>query len=139
VFNNTFASSPAWTGASAYGVEFHNVKNAKLQNNIFYNIGHNTAPYVFVDAVRDGLTVGNNLVYDSDGSAPVLPEASIPRSGDVWQPSLGPKFANAAVYDYHLQSGSPAINAGTNVSNGHDKDNYTRTSGSYDIGAYEYH
>ncbi|MFB6456057.1 choice-of-anchor Q domain-containing protein [Chitinophaga sp. Hz27] len=54
------------------------------------------------------------------------------------------KFVNAAAQDYHLQSTSPLIDSGTNVSQtlnlGIDFDGVTRPQGNgIDIGAYEYH
>jgi hypothetical protein len=53
-----------------------------------------------------------------------------------------PKFVNTATYDFHLQSGSPAVDAGTNSVSTHVKSDYagaTRPQGTaYDIGAHEY-
>jgi chitodextrinase len=51
-----------------------------------------------------------------------------------------PKFVNASTNDFHLQSTSPAINAGATIASvTTDKDGVTRPQGSaYDIGAYEY-
>jgi len=49
-------------------------------------------------------------------------------------------FVNPAAGDYHLKATSPAINAGTTLSDvTDDLEKYPRTAGSYDIGCYEYH
>jgi len=49
-------------------------------------------------------------------------------------------FVNEAAGDYHLRSTSPAINAGTTLTDvTNDLEGYPRTAGSYDIGCYEYH
>jgi hypothetical protein len=50
------------------------------------------------------------------------------------------RFVNAASYDFHLQAGSPAIDAGLTISQiVNDCDGTLRLQGArYDIGAYEY-
>lgn len=49
-----------------------------------------------------------------------------------------PLFINFSEDDYHLSSGSPCINSGTDISGVNiDLDGNSRIAGSYDIGAYE--
>ena len=52
---------------------------------------------------------------------------------------VDPKFVNAAADNFNLQSGSPAINAGTNAYGlaSEDLDGGPRAVGTVDIGAYE--
>ena len=55
--------------------------------------------------------------------------------------SINPYFLDAAGGDFHLQSGSPAINAGKDLSSDFttDFDGNSRTKdGDFDIGAYEF-
>lgn len=50
-----------------------------------------------------------------------------------------PRFVNVAAGDYHLATGSPAIDAGKNVGVATDLDGIARPQGAgFDIGAYEY-
>lgn len=49
-------------------------------------------------------------------------------------------FVDPANHNFHLKSTSPAINAGTTLTEVvDDLEDYPRTAGSYDIGCYEYH
>jgi len=57
-------------------------------------------------------------------------------SGGAGTVSGNPKFVNAGAGDYHLQSSSPAIGAGSSVGPVSDRDGIVRF-GSWDIGAYE--
>jgi hypothetical protein len=50
-----------------------------------------------------------------------------------------PLFVNASVNDFHLQLGSPAVNAGTELGVDRDLDGTPRPQGAgYDIGAFEF-
>ena len=134
VVNNTFASdlSLPYTG----GVHLVDCPNSTVENNIFYNFPSN-----FIGALRiegsaaSGLVAGNNLYFRTDGgshSAPTYP-------GDIR--GQDPRFANPSAGDYHLQTGSPAIDAGVSLGGllGTDRDGVSRPQGaSHDIGAYEF-
>jgi hypothetical protein len=88
----------------------------------------------------------NNLVfgnqkdwgYNHDGTTTTLQAAGFSVIGTV---TLDPGFVDAASGDYHLATGSHAIDKG--VSNGapdHDLDGIMRPVGpAWDIGAYEWH
>ncbi|HEX9118168.1 MAG TPA: choice-of-anchor Q domain-containing protein, partial [Anaerolineae bacterium] len=59
-------------------------------------------------------------------------------AGDVGMVYSDPRFVNPGKGDYHLQPGSPAINAGANLGITVDLDGNPRPAlGGYDIGAYE--
>ena len=61
-------------------------------------------------------------------------------SGDVSNNFVGdPKFVSIANNDFHLTSGSPAIDGGANLGSPYDTDKDGNSRGSsWDIGAYEY-
>jgi hypothetical protein len=84
----------------------------------------------------NGLDIGNNLAYNSDGS---IPQTYYNHSKDIW--AVNPMFVNPAAMDYHLQAGSPAIDAGYDLTGlvTEDYDSNPRPQGAgYDIGAFEY-
>jgi hypothetical protein len=134
IFQNTFRSELNYTGASGYGIEFHDSPNSKLQNNIFYNVGRHQYAYYGIAGISSGISVKNNLIYMSDNRNP----AGSPTSGDLWQ--VNPNFADQAANDYRLNSNSPAIDSGITISSvTNDYAGNSRPQGAgYDIGAYEY-
>jgi len=85
-------------------------------------------------------TVDYNLLWNSDGSTPRLTPSK--QANELLQ--VDPKFIKYTgthnLNDYYLQSSSPAINAGTTVSDiTKDYAGTSRPQGSaYDIGAYEF-
>jgi hypothetical protein len=107
--------------------------NCDFKNNIVYQGKGLTAGSCRYNATCTG---SNNLLYRSDHTFYV---------GDPWvYPNdvlnLDPKFVDVANKNFHLQSGSPAINTGAMLSGfSTDKDGITRPQGSgWDIGAYKY-
>jgi hypothetical protein len=126
VFNNTFV------GSQRLGIHVDNAAawNLFIRNNIIVNNG---SADVQVDHAMS-VTVENNLlstqVVNSIGSG-------LTASGNFVD---DPLFMNAAGNDYHLQSGSPAIDraSGTDVPTT-DFDGNVRPIGSAaDLGAFEY-
>ena len=119
-------------GAFGHGSYSNNV----IVNNTIYqsklsciNIGY-----------ADTATVRNNICYQN-GSDGV--NTSLAGSGNVIDHNLlgtNPLFVNAGLGDFHLQSGSPAIDAGVTVSVASpDLAGTPRPQGSaYDLGAYEF-
>ncbi len=133
IVNNTFASDLSFPLSSGPpGVGLSQTQNAVVKNNIFYDF---LAPSVWVaDSVSaQGLDVGYNLIYRSDGRTP----SGSPYPHDLWQ--INPMFADPASGDFHLQSCSPAVDAGVTLANiTDDFAGNPRPQGvSYDIGAYE--
>jgi len=108
------------------------LRNVTIKNNAFFDCGSSTFGYVNVL----GLTanVDYNAVYMSSGPAP----AGGPRPNDVWM--VDPKFVNFAAKDFHLQVGSPLIDAGVTLAEvSDDLDGNPRPQHhKYDIGAYEF-
>jgi len=114
------------TGHSGYAlVSFGADKTIKVYNTIFAN---NT---------NDWYVEGSHIVTHSlfDGSLPFGVTGNNNITGD-------PQFVDTANDDYHLQSTSPAINAGDNTVSGllsEDLDGNPRISNStVDLGVYEY-
>lgn len=118
VYNNTFVGA-----ASVDTIEFNSGTTGKMVNNIFYN----TAGSYF--------KVPGNIQHDYNltSGSPSLSEAH--------GVTANPQFVNASS-DFHLQSTSPAVNAGDNGAiinpvRTADLDGNS-TQGNVDIGAYEY-
>ncbi|MBN9662341.1 MAG: hypothetical protein J0H49_29350 [Acidobacteria bacterium] len=118
VYNNTCADSGVVTYAKTT-TGYH-------RNNIHYNVGTYLA-YRAIDGAN--VTADHNLLYD--------PSFKFSSSGDIV--NVNPLFVNASADNYQLQSGSPAKDAGAQVSLTSDILGGTRPVGAgYDIGAYEY-
>jgi hypothetical protein len=122
----------------AIGLE--SVPYAVVRNNIFYN-----QPYHTIVAVGDttGQEIDHNLAFNADGSpadcfrvGDYVCRDPVP-DGDLWD--RDPVFVDPATGDFHLQSASPAIDAGVTVSAVvGDRDGQPRPAGAgYDIGPYE--
>ena len=115
LYNCTLTGKGAFCGGGAY--------NGTFDNCIVY---YNTAP-------SDSNYYGCTLNYS----------CTTPDPGGVGNITNDPRFVNAAAGNYHLQSTSPCINAGTNqdwMIGATDLDGNPRldASGHVDMGAYEY-
>jgi len=133
VQNNTFIGSLAYPISHwPIGISLDNCPYATVKNNIVYD--QVNYPIYFSGSSFTGLEIDYNCAYNSDGTTPF----GTPQPGDLW--GVNPKFVNAAGRDFHLQSSSPCINAGTAIAdNVVDYDGNPRPIGSvWDIGAYEY-
>ena len=120
------------------------VSDSTIANNIFYGV--NTAAIWMGGASREGpmrfanVRVSNNIV--SNGVL-LSAEENVDASGLILADNLektDPKFADPAVFDFHLRADSPAIDAGLAMSGvANDYDGRLRPwGGATDIGAYEY-
>jgi parallel beta-helix repeat protein len=114
IYNNTLYNNPA------KGIHLCSGMNARVMNNMLFQNGTNpistTAQGSPCPGNASGYVISHNLTGD-------------------------PLLVNAASANFHLQSGSPAINAGVNLSPTvtTDFDGVLRPQGCcYDIGAYEY-
>lgn len=123
VYNNTFVD----TGTEVSFRTLYDGGKGRYQyvkNNIYYGPSHYIEPGARAE-------VSNNLVYPAN------------KNGD-FQVGDGingqdPNFVDYNDKDYHLQSGSPAIDAGASIASvSTDKNGVSRPQGSgWDIGAYE--
>lgn len=133
IVNNIFASDVLSTTAYyPVGVTLVESPNTTIKNNIFYDLP-GTIIGIGDSASRLGLDVGYNLSYRSDGrrlwGSPYL--------HDLW--AVNPLFVDPTEDDFHLQSQSPAIDAGESLPNVTDDVEGTPRpqGGGFDIGAYE--
>jgi hypothetical protein len=117
VVNNLFAEIQ-W-----FGIGFSNgALGGVAKNNIFYDVG--------TSLLLEGVTAewDYNLYFNAGGSG-----------GGANDVTGDPMFVDAAGDDYHLQAGSPAIDAGTDVGVALDLEGNARPALSgYDIGPYEF-
>ncbi len=126
VFNNTFV------GSQRLGIHVDNpdIRNLFIRNNIIVNNG---SADVQIDHAAS-VTVENNILSKTVGNS--IGSALIQSGNSV----TTPLFVNADSNDYHLQSGSPAVDKanGTDVAPS-DFDGKIRPLGaSADLGAFEY-
>jgi hypothetical protein len=138
VYNNTLYDCGNWTnppyGESEGMLLFANQGNAaksmRLRNNIVY--ASIVSPYC-ADTVCSGIAGSNNIFYGN--GAP--PSSSITDSIGANPQLVSLSLTNP---NFHLQSGSPAIDAGVTIASlTTDFDGIARPQGSaFDIGAYEY-
>ena len=109
--------------------------NVTIQNNIFYN-GTNYAMDNY-QTTQSGSLFDHNVVYGSPSGIVGSIGGSLTETNNLM--NVNPLLTAPATNDYHLQSGSPAIDAGAAVSVTEDFDGNPRPLGAaFDIGAYEY-
>ena len=132
IYNNTLYNINATDGIIWVSAQAGKVPTAKVVNNIIYSDGQ--SPYVSAlhGAKLSQLTLSNNLTFGY--SPPDTPKAK----NGVTADSL---FQDPAKGDFHLRSGSPAINQGSETVAPivtRDRDGVPRPQGKhFDIGAYE--
>jgi|GEM_PF-625840 len=114
------------------GMDFKGVASSIVKNNIFYNLpGH--LIYNQDETSKTGMMGEKNLMFRADGAS-MWTTNTYSHANDLW--GSNPLFVNEA--DYHLSAGSPAIDAGLDVSIANDYDNQLRPQGlGYDMGALE--
>lgn len=124
VYNNTIYSNGAATGA--FGLQFISGSSMTQRNNIYQdNPGGNIVDWIGT------LVSSNNLCFGSGGTT----NCAISGQNPLFQ---SPSTSSTA--DFHLQNGSPAINAGVNLGSPYNTDfaGVARpTTGPWEIGAYE--
>lgn len=153
IINNTFAYNVGKSGIVVWG---STCKNARIENNIFYENGvinpsGSTQGIDFVGTSCTGIQIRNNLSYASgSGSSLFLGLGATAgvhytQSGNIVN-TVHPKFVNAPATlpsspNFALASGSPAIDKG--LSHSVAQVSYSGTTrpklSGYDIGAYEYY
>ena len=86
--------------------------NIRIENNIFANCL--TWAAETYQTTESGTTFITNLLYNTPDGLIDSHGGSVSETGNLL--NKNPLFVNPAAYDYHLQSGSPAIGAGSPVS-----------------------
>jgi hypothetical protein len=134
IYNNTIVNSYNTSGIMLWMA----VSGVDIANNIIY--GNATYGVTTSDCHGSGVTIRNNLFYNNPSGtwnmADNGSDVSYTTSGNIT--SSDPLFVNWWS-DWHLQTGSPAINAGLTLSSvTTDFDGVSRPQGgAYDMGAYE--
>jgi parallel beta-helix repeat protein len=119
-------TAPLFSGRGGY------MSQIELRNNIFQK----STSLSIVNTARFFSFTHTNNIYKLSGSASLgftLGTAEMSTSATIWTDTVG----LPQVWDYHLVSGSPAINAGINVGLTRDFGNNT-VSNPPDAGIYEY-
>ncbi|HRY63198.1 MAG TPA: choice-of-anchor Q domain-containing protein, partial [Patescibacteria group bacterium] len=157
VYNNTFKGNTSSNG----GITIHNgSSDVYFYNNTFYQMGPTDGPMAWQTGNSRSYWK-NNIWYTSNGQMPFYLETykgatanfdhdlffngSAPSGSGITVTNTvsgDPKFVSAATADFHLQSDSPAIDAGTSAVNSivsADYENIARPQGNgFDLGAHEY-
>jgi uncharacterized repeat protein (TIGR01451 family) len=130
VINNTFVRNKTVIEASTYG------SNHLIRNNIM--VDNETG----VDQVEDNLIFQNNLLFGNTTDYLNTNFSHADINGNI---SADPLFVDEAGSDFHLQTGSPAIDAATNTGapeldfdgNPRPVDGNADSTATTDIGAFE--
>lgn len=142
IVNNTFyGANPQQNGHII--VQGNDKNSFYIENNISY--GAKNSFVFFYPSNGRAININNNLIYngsletcdDNNGGA-TCATLTYSQSNNII--GRDPLFVNASTHDFHLQSGSPAIDKGSpENAPSHDHDHNIRPQGlAYDIGAYEY-
>lgn len=136
ILNNTFIGNTAQDpNLYPVGISINRSPNTVIKNNIFYN-----QPGNIIYAKGDNQPIsGRNMVYRDDGHPIDTTSTYISINDLFW--GIDPLFVNPQAGDYHLQPGSPAIDAGYNLGDlvPNDFAGILRPQGKgYDLGAFEY-
>lgn len=129
IYNNLIYNNPNGIDVANYGLP----DNIQIYNN---TITSNTNYGILIFSGVTDTIIQNNIVYNS------ISNIDDSGTGTVISFNLttDPSFVNAGAADFHLQSSSNAINAGTTIATVTvDFDSIARPQGAaYDIGAYEF-
>ena len=113
---------------TGYGANWVNVD---IANNLSFNV---YAPCKFDDQIIDTIRITNNIFYNATNDNRFV-DCIVTNQNVTAAPDVNPLFVSAT--DFHLQAGSPCINAGVDVGLTTDYDG--RAVGNPpEIGAYEY-
>ena len=141
-FNNVMADTSA--GQATYGIRIRggasiDYTNLTIRNNIITAISQGDGSPIHLDHVNaDVVSIENNCFYGSDTDAVTRNTCVITNETTQNNITTDPTFVGAT--DFHLQAGSPCINAG--IATGHafittDYDGQP-VGNPPEIGAYEY-
>ena len=145
VFNNTLSDCAANNSANAQGSRgafgVAGGASTTLILNLRNNIAYQLAGEIYIDGSTSQITGDKNLWFGV-GSGPAQTTNNM---------NADPVFANRTIGDYHLLTGSPAINTGLTIVPNNpfepnpgptidtDKDGVLRAQGAgFDLGAYEF-
>ena len=134
IYNNTFIGDPSFTTGWPCPMNIREVSNVEVKNNITVNyVGNGNHRYI---ENCTNISLDYNSAYNTDGSVPSAAPGA--QSHELWGQS--PMLVSLSNRNFHLQSSSPCVDAGTSLSQvTDDLDGQPRLQGrSWDMGAYEY-
>jgi hypothetical protein len=133
--NNTFSGTN--TGIDGLLLLDTNESNTTIQNNIFYEA--TTCAILAINGqTQSNITARNNLTYSTPLTSTGNDYSAFTFTNNI--SGLDPFFEDFASNDFHIQSNSPGVDAGTSISAPTvDLDDIDRPQGlNWDIGAYEF-
>ena len=127
IINNTFTNNGSGIWGGGISIENPDASDVVIRNNI---CSQNRWFQINVEVSAAGLTIDHNLIHGTRGDDEL--DGTDIVEGD-------PRFASASGANFHLNDGSPAIDAGSSADAPMDDfDGNPRPQGSgYDIGAFE--
>ena len=134
IYNNLCYGNGGTSGFGGIRADYGS-NGAKIYHNTVYQ---NMGPAVYIGSGASNTVVKNNIGYNNGSDSINNAGTGTTFSNNLF---INPIFANASIFDFHLQSTSPAINAGATLGSPYNVDfeGTLRPQGSaYDIGAYEY-
>lgn len=142
IYNNDFyaANTTYSTIAGIYLVGMWNGENVSIKNNIIYGFDNSAIYGTGANGQRiNTMTIDHNIFFGNGASNNVLFVSGLATTNYTSTPpiKLDPLFVSLITPDFHLQSSSPAINAGISVGISTDFAG-TAVSNPPEIGAYEY-
>ena len=133
VYNNTmYDCGPGGSGSGAHGAINKDGGNPAVtisaRNNVVQLLSNEGA---YLQGTASQISGSNNVWFGSSSGAPSQTTGNI---------TSNPMFVSTSTPDFHLLTGSPAIDAGVTISSlAWDHDGVSRPQGaSYDVGAYEF-
>jgi hypothetical protein len=118
------------------------VDNIAVVNNVVYDNGQSDGwggGIIVEYGSATNMVLRNNIAYGNHGRGDIVGNGHTVQDHNL-PIGVNPLFVNPGSDNFHLQSGSPAINAGSSIQfvPSFDMDGSTRPQGTgYDIGAYE--
>lgn len=141
VANNTIAFQQNRAGMIIWQQDASDIR---IENNIFYmnaqKLTTNELQGVEFYSCGGNHVLRNNLFYAAGqgGALSVSDTSGVYHSGSGNLYGVNPLFENDSAFDFHLKTGSPAIDTGLNSGIAHDFEGTLRPkSAGFDIGAYE--
>ncbi len=123
IYNNVIYANGSYpVNQRGLWFESDDMKGWSIKNNIF--MGLTTA----IAGAPTNYTIDTNLFYNNNANGTV---GTNPEGGN-------PLFTNESIYDFTLQSNSPAIDSGVDWGQTRDFIGTTKQGSGWDIGAYEY-